>query len=242
FGNLSNAAELEYVWLPSNGGETTRIAWVGGGASQQGRNVPHVGPDSSRVYVWTGSEGLISMRYDGTDRRVVVRVAAPPPPATPLPPGATPPPPPAPDEVVLSPDGKRALVEAAHNVFIITVPPVAGQTPAVSVSGGSIVPTTRITRVGGDFIGWSNDGRMAYYSIGRSFFAYDLALADSLVRDSTARAEPAPGAPATPRPDSAAAAAARADTSKKATAVYEPQRYDVEIIAAKDKPRGTVVL
>lgn len=241
FGNLSNAAELEYVWLPANGGETTRIAWVGGGASQQGRNVPHVGPDSTRIYVWAGTEGLVSMRYDGTDRHVVVRVAGPPPPATPLPPGATPPPPPAPDEVLLSPDGKRALVEASHNVFVIAVPPVAGQTPAVSVTGGSIVPTTRITKIGGDFIGWSNDGRMAYYSIGRSFFAYDVALADSLMRDSTVRAESAPtppGGPAGPRPDSAA----RADTSKKGTSVYEPQRYDVEIIATKDKPRGTMVL
>jgi Tol biopolymer transport system component len=239
FGSLSNAAELEYVWLPANGGNMTRIAWVGGGASQQGRNVPHVGPDSSRIYVWSGQEGLISMRYDGTDRRTVVRVAGPPPPATPLPPGATPPPPPAPDEVLLSPDGRHALVEASHNVFLITVPPVAGQTPAVTVSGGSSVPTTRITKIGGDFIGWSNDGRSAYYSIGRSFFSYDLALADSLVRDSTARAEPVPAAvPTPPRADSAA----RADTAKKGTAVYEPQRYDIEIVAPKDKPRGTVVL
>jgi Tol biopolymer transport system component len=238
FGNLSNAAELEYVWLPSAGGETTRVTWVGGGGSQQGRNVPHVGPDSSRIYVWAGNEGLVSMRYDGTDRRVVVRVSAPPPPATPLPPGATPPPPPAPDEVLLSPDGRRALVLATHNVYVITVPPVAGQAPAVSVTAGSIVPTTRITKIGGDFIGWSSDGRMAYYSIGRSFFAYDVALADSLVRDSTARAEPAPGGATGQRADSAG----RADTTKKATAVYEPQRYDVEITAAKDKPRGTVVL
>ncbi|HEY5059890.1 MAG TPA: amidohydrolase family protein, partial [Gemmatimonadaceae bacterium] len=237
FGNLSNSAELEYVWLPSSGGELTRIAWVGGGASQQGRNEPHVGPDSSRIYVWAGNEGLISLRYDGTDRRTIVRVSAPPLPATPLPPGTTPPPPPPPDEVVLSPDGKRALVLAQHNVYVITVPPVAGQTPAVSVTSGSIVPTTRITRIGGDFIGWSRDGRTAYYSIGRSFFAYDVALADSLQRDSSARADAAP--PAGPgRPDSTA----RADTTKKASMVYEPQRYDVEIVAQKDKPRGTVVL
>ncbi|MDB4875318.1 MAG: Amidohydrolase [Gemmatimonadetes bacterium] len=238
FGSHSNAAELEYVWLPANGGETTRISWVGGGLTQQGRNVPHVGPDSSRIYVWAGTEGLVSMRFDGTDRHVVVRVAAPPPPATPMPPGATPPPPPAPDEVLLSPDGRHALVEAEHNVYMITVPPVAGQTPAVAVTGGSIVPTTRITKIGGDFIGWSNDGRTAYYSIGRSFFAYDLALADSLVRDSTARAEATAAGPPAPRADSTA----RADTTKKATSVYEPQRYDVEIVAVKDKPRGTVVL
>ena len=240
FGSHSNAAELEYVWLPANGGETTRITWVGGGATQQGRNVPHAGPDSSRVYVWAGTEGLVSMRFDGTDRRVVMRVSAPPPPTAPLPPGATPPPPPPPDEVVLSPDGKRALVLAARNVFVVTVPPVAGQTPAVSVTGSSIVPTSRITKIGGDFIGWSNDGRSAFYSIGRSFFSYDVGLADSLVRDSTSRAEPgagAPGAGGAPRDSTA-----RTDTTKKPTTVYDPQRYDVEIIVPKDKPRGSVVL
>lgn len=244
FGNLGNAAELEYVWIPSSGGEATRITWVGGGQSEEGRNVPHVGPDSSRIYVWSGSEGLVSMRFDGTDRRVVVRVAAPPGPSNPLPPGATPPPPPVPDEVLLSPDGRRALVAADNNVFLITVPPVAGQAASVSVTAGSVVPTTRLSKIGGDFIGWSNDGRTAFYSIGRSWFSYDVQLAEQTVRDSVSRADsvaaanavaPAAGAPA------AAAGAAR-DTTKKAGPAYEAQRHDITIVAAKDRPRGTVVL
>lgn len=236
FGNLSNAAELEYVWLPAQGGDATRITWVGGGQSQEGRNVPHVGPDSARMYVWAGSEGLVSMRFDGTDRKVVVRVNGPPPPANPLPPGATPPPPPAPDEVLLSPDGKRALVHADNNVYLIAVPPVAGQASAVSVTAGSIVPTTRLTKVGGDFIGWSNDSRTAFYSIGRSWFNYDVELAESAVRDSVARADSLAAVGA------AAPAGAARDTTKKAGPAYEAQRMDIEITATKDKPRGTVVL
>ncbi|NOT08923.1 MAG: hypothetical protein HOP28_12060, partial [Gemmatimonadales bacterium] len=187
FGNVNNA-ELEYVWLPAEGGEATRIAWAGSGQSQQGRNVPHVGPDSARLYVWAGNEGLVSMRFDGTDRKVVVRVAGPPLPAQPLAPGATPPPPPSPDEVLLSPDGKRALVLANNNVFLITVPPVVGQAPAVAVSGSS-VPTARLTKVGGDFIGWSTDARAAFYSIGRSYFEYNVGAAEVAIRDSVARAD-----------------------------------------------------
>ncbi len=244
FGSLSNAAELEYVWLPANGGEATRIAWVGGGQSQQGRNVPHVGPDSTRMYVWAGAEGLVSMRLDGTDRRVVVRVSAPPQPAFPLPPGATPPPPPLPDEVLLSPDGKRALVAADHNVYLITVPPVVGQAGAVSVTAGSVVPTTRLTKVGGDFIGWSNDSRTAVYSIGRSYFQHDVRTAEVAVRDSVARADSvaAGGGAGGAAGAGAAAAAAPKDSTKRATVAYEAQRHDVEITAAKDRPRGTVVL
>ena len=252
FGSLGGGAELEYVTIPAGGGDITRVAWVGAGASQEGRNVPHIGPDSSRMYVWAGTEGLVSMRFDGTDRKVVVRVTGPPPPAQPLPPGVTPQPPPPPDEVLLSPDGRRALVHADNNVYLITVPPVVGQAAAVSVTAGSVVPTTRLTKVGGDFIGWQNDSRSAFYSIGRSFFNYNLTLGDSLVRDSLSRAENTPGggavggapgggaagAPAAP----GAAPAAANDTTKKPSMVYEAQRYDVEIKAPKDRPRGTVVL
>ena len=245
FGSLSNAAELEYVWLPAAGGDVSRIAWVGGGQSQQGRNVPHVGPDSSRLYAWAGAEGLVSMRLDGTDRKVVVRVAGPPQPSLPLPPGATPPPPPFPDEVLLSPDGKRALVAADENVYVITVPPVVGQSPAVSVTSGSVVPTTRLTKIGGDFIGWSNDSRFAVYSIGRSYFQYDVRAAEAAVRDSIARADSVVAAGSTGGAGAGAGAGATAetkDTTKRATVAYDAQRHDVEITATKDRPRGTVVL
>ena len=50
------------------------------------------------------------MRFDGTDRKVVVRVSGATAAGSTAPAGATPPPPPPPDEVLLSPDGKRALV------------------------------------------------------------------------------------------------------------------------------------
>lgn len=243
FGNLSNA-ELEYVTIPAAGGEATRIAWTGSGQSQQGRNVPHVGPDSSRLYVWAGNEGLVSMRLDGTDRKIVVRVAGPPPPAQPLPPGATPPPPPSPDEVLLSPDGKHALVLAEHNVFMITVPPVVGVAPAIGVNGSG-VPTTRLTRVGGDFIGWSNDGATAFYSIGKSWFQYNVNTAELAIRDSVSRADSiANAAPAGGAGGGAGAAggAAARDTSKKPSMAYEAVRFDIRITANKDRPKGSVVL
>ncbi len=229
FGGHSGSAELEYVWLPASGGEPTRITWVGGGATEEGRNAPHVGPDSSRVYIWGDNDGLRSMRYDGTDVKTIVKVQGPPAPGF-LPNAPTPPP----DEVILSPDGTRALVYANRNVYLITVPFVGGEAPTIAVTGTSAVPVRRLTKVGGDFIGWSSDGRAAHYSIGRSFFRYDLALADSLVADSTDRSRAQAAAPA--RPDSAAA------TAPKPSNAYEAQRVDVEITARKDKPTGTVVL
>ncbi len=232
FGNHNPAAELEYVWLPADGGEPNRIAWVGGGTTQQGRNAPHAGPDPDRVYVWTGSDGLVSMRYDGTDIRPIVKVTAP----SPGGPGSSG----TPDEVVLSPDGRRAVVRANRNVFLITVPRVGGAAPTVSVSSSSSMPTRRLTRVGGDFVGWSPDGSMAHYSIGRSYFQYDVALGDSLVADSVATARAEDGAD-TDEDEEEDAADEESDDDEGGP-VYEADRYTVEIIVEKDKPQGVLVL
>jgi len=201
FGSHAATADLEYVWLPADGGEPTRITWVGSGATQQGRNAPHFGPDPNRIYVWAGSDGLLSMRYDGTDFKTIIKVTAPSGnrfgPATP-------------DEVVLSPDGRRALVRVSRNVFMIAVPPVGGAAPTVSVGASSAVPTWRLTKVGGDFIGWSNDGSVAHYSIGRSFFRYDLADAEAV-------------AAAIEQAEAAAKAKAEAEAEAKAEAEAEAE-------------------
>ena len=247
FGNHSGAAELEYVWLPAAGGVPTRIAWVASGATEQGRNAPHIGPDPDRIYVWAGSEGVLSVRFDGTDFKPVVKVTAPAPPGA----GGGGPP----DEVVLSPDGKRALVRANRNVFMVTVPPVGGAVPTVSAATPSSVPTWRLTKVGGDFVGWTQNSSAAFYSIGRSFFVHDLALASEVdaANRATAEAEaeraatsPAPGPPAAP---AAGAATPAQDPAQKPatppkppTFEYEPHRVDVEITVDKDKPKGTIAL
>ena len=236
FGQHSPAAELEYVWLPAEGGDPARITWVGRGTTQQGRNSPHPGPDPDRVYIWAGTDGLLSMRYDGTDVRTVVKVTAParPGPGTPG----------SPDEVVLSPDGKRAVVRANRNVFTITVPPAGGEAPTVSVASSSSMPTRRLTRIGGNFVGWTRDGAAAFYSIGRSFFLYDVALGDSLVADSVAAARAEERAEAEAGDEEAADSAdvIEEEEDEEGSPVYEAARFDIEITVPKDKPRGTVVL
>jgi hypothetical protein len=143
------------------------------------------------------------MRFDGTDIKTVVKVTAP---STGGQGG-----PPTPDEVVLAPDGKHALVRANRNVFLITVPPIGGNAPTVSAAATSSVPTWRLTKVGGDFVGWTSDGSAAHYSIGRSFFLHDLATAATVdatnranadaeaERTAAAAAAPAPPTPA-PQP------------------------------------------
>ena len=222
-GNNAEAAGLELVSLPATGGAATTITMV----TRYGQ--PHFGPDSTRVYIYEPAEGLVSMRLDGTDRRQILHAS--------LVEGAggrggnagqT-------NEVLLSPDGERALVQAETNLYLINAVPMTGANgPSITLlnPAQSAVPVRRLTRIGGDFPGWSRDGKQIYYSIGHAYFTYDVARADSLVRDSTLRAGEAGRAT---RGDSAAGEA-------RARAVYEPARLDVVITVPKDKPSGTVVL
>ena len=228
-GPSADAAGVELVWMPASGGAATVITPV----TRFGQ--PHFGPDSNRVYVYEPSEGLVSMRWDGTDRRAHLRIGS----ATPPGGGA---PAPGADEILISPDGERAIVQLGSNVYVVAAVPVIGAVaPQISLvnPARSAVPVRRLTRVGGDFARWTDDGRHVTYSLGRSFFTYDVARADSLVRDSTARADSVRnvrgGADSMTRgPRTAGSAPARM--------AYEPMRLDVGIILPKDKPVGTVVL
>jgi hypothetical protein len=257
----------ELVWLPAAGGSLTSIAPV------TGAGWPHfTARESDRVYYYDGRDGLVSLRFDGTDRKELVKVT-----------GyvdarqSTPRPTPA-DEILISPDGDRALVMADNNVYVVAVPPVGGQTPTISVANpaNAPVPVKRLTRIGGDFAGWRDPGTV-FYSIGHSFFTYDLARADSLVRDSTARADSVRRARSAQRgaardttlPDSVrgdstqhadtaragqrpteqvalatgdSARVARSDSSRRSTPAYEPERLDVLITVPRDRPRGSVLL
>ena len=253
FGGNSGAAELQYVWLPASGGETTQIAWLGSGPTEEGRSNPHIGPDPDRIYVWVGGDdGLVSMRYDGTDIKSVVKVSGPPSPNRGT--GSRPAPP---EEVILSPDGTRAIVQANRQVYMITVPPVGGEAPTVSVNARSSVPTWSLSEIGGDFVGWRPDGEVAHFSIGRSFFQWDVAAADSVAdvirAEERAEAAEEAAADADAGADDAAADAdadegdedAEEDDSEEdddGTKPYEANRVDVEIVVARDKPEGVIAL
>src|SRR5262249_22045732 len=73
-----------------------------------------------------------------------------------------------------------------------------------------------------------------------SFFLYDLARGDSLVRDSVMKTESrgARGAGG----DSTRQGGGGTDTTSRPAPVYEAQRMDVTISMPRDKPHGTVAL
>lgn len=80
---------------------------------------------------------LVSVALDGTDERTHVVFD-----------GA--------DEVVISPDGARIAYTSKHQAWVTAMPPRGAG--AVKIADGGL-PTTRLTQIVGDWIGWSPDGR-----------------------------------------------------------------------------------
>lgn len=229
------APGYELVWVPAAGGAATRVSPI----NAWGR--PHFSRDPNRIYIYEGPEGLISMRYDGTDRRAHIKVTGytyPGPGAEPDPAG----------EIVISPDSDRVLALVGNYVYLVTVPLVGGQTPTVNVSDPSAAafPAKRLTMIGGDFVGWTPDARRAYWSIGRTFLQWDPTVADSMDRLKTRvdslRADSLKSDSTKALPDSVQKRLkARSDSLTKLPA-YEAQRVDVAIRVPRDVPQGTVVL
>ncbi|MEZ4457062.1 MAG: amidohydrolase family protein, partial [Gemmatimonadales bacterium] len=200
----------EFVWVPAAGGAVTVIAPSGG------RRAPHFGPDSTRIYAYGGREGLVSMRWDGTDVKGLLKVTGPGQPGGGTPPSAS--------LILMAPRGDQALAQVGNDLYVVTVPLVGGETPTVSVADPATAafPARKLTEIGGEFPAWDVTGRKVHWSIGPAHVVYDLdrarAFEDSLrtaPRDSTRRG-PAPR--------------------------YQPEETRIRITAPRDVPRQSLVL
>src|SRR5215469_11630417 len=151
----------DLIWLPSGGGDANLIL------PARGASDPHFGPEPDRVYVYSDA-GLISLRYDGTDRRTVLRVVG----KTWFPNPDQPDGNPA-DDVRISPDGKWALAQITNQVYLLAVPRTGDGPITVDVSK-SPVPLRKLTDVGGDYLNFADGGKTVTWAEGSSFFRIPL--------------------------------------------------------------------
>jgi Tol biopolymer transport system component/imidazolonepropionase-like amidohydrolase len=160
---ISPGAPQDLYWLPANGGDARFIA------SSQGGSMPHFAGGSDRVYL-SSSRGLSSITLDGYDRRTHLQVTGT---------GAGPNPPPA-DQIRLSPDGARVFVELQNRLIVLAAPRAGKETIKISVKpkGDAAVPIKRIGTEGGDYIGWSADGKAVVWALGNNIHWQD-ATADT---------------------------------------------------------------
>jgi imidazolonepropionase-like amidohydrolase/Tol biopolymer transport system component len=199
----------EFVWVPATGGATSVIAPTGG------RGVPHFGADPARIYSYGGADGLVSMRWDGTDLKGHLKVTGATLPGATNPPNA--------NLILMAPSGDQALAQLGMDLYVLPVPYVGGPTPTVSVAdlATAAVPVRKLTDIGGEFPAWAAGGRRVHWSIGNAHLVYDLDRAKAF-EDSVRTATP--------------------DSAAKAQARYRPEEHRIRITARRDVPQSTLVL
>jgi len=236
-GPFAPGANEDLIWVSAEGGEVTVIA------PTEGRGMPHFTGDAQRIYLYHNSNGLVSIRWDGTDEKAHVKVT-----------GSTRPgaqQPNRPDVVLMAPAGDQALALLDNQIFAVTVPYLGGETPTISLANpaNTAFPASQLTDIGGQFPAWGADGRTVHWSIGNAHVAYDLdaakAFADSVKAakklEEEAEAEEAQEAEAAEATE-AAENLEEEKQEEKEEPKYEPTEVRILIEAARDIPQGVVVL
>jgi len=154
-------ANMDLVWLPAGGGDIHLIL------PARGAGRPHFGPELDRIYLYSDA-GLVSLRYDGTDRRTLLKVFGKSWFPDPDHPDGNPA-----DDVRVSPDGHWALAQVSNQVYLLAAPRMGGEAPSVDVSK-SPVPIRKVTEVGGDYMGWADNGKTIVWAEGSTFFRLPL--------------------------------------------------------------------
>ena len=225
-------ANLDLIWLSSDGGEANLILPARGAAH------PRFGPEPDRIYVYSES-GLTSLRYDGTDRKTIVKVVGKVWFPDPDKPDGNPA-----DDVRISPDGQWALAQLSNQVYLIAVPRMGGEAPTVDISK-SPVPLRKITEVGGDYMDFADGGKTVVWAEGSTFFRLPI---DQVEFEAPKRADdsaPAKDKNVAPPPKTAAAAAADAETKKEEKdklPKLHPEEISVNLQFPRHKPLASAVL
>lgn len=221
FGGL--AVPLDLVWLPADGGDLTVVM------AARGTRTPHFGDDPSRIHVYS-EDGLVSVRYDGSDTRTVIKVTGPA--------GNRPrPKPPAAAAVRISPDGKHVLAFVNKQLWLIPVTLTGGEAASISVRDPAFA-SARITDIGADFFGWADGGRTITWAIGSTVFSRPLATVE--LRKPVEKEDGAEG----PEGDSETTGESKAeDELKKPLDEHESvSAIEIILLVPRAKPRGTIVL
>jgi Tol biopolymer transport system component len=145
------------VWISADGGDINVIV------PARGVITPHFGGGQDRVYAY-GDQGLISMQFDGTDRRTHVKIVG----------EGWGPEPKRAQVARISPDGRHALALVNEQLYVLGVPGSGEARPTINVSAAS-ESVRKITEVGADYFAWADGGSTITWGLGSSFFRQPLA-------------------------------------------------------------------
>ncbi len=225
--DFGSTPSMDLVWIPAEGGDAKLIL------PARGVGHPHFTRDKDRIYVYTEG-GLISMRFDGTDRRTHLKVVI----GKqwfPLPPEMGEGEPAA--DVRSSPDGDWALALVSGQLYVLAVPHMGGEAPTVKVDSAS-VPVKKLTQVGADYMAWADGGNTITWAVGSTFFRQALSTV-SFEPEKKPEGEGSTEAKsyATEKP-----AEAKESAEKKEEKKSPAEQFSVTIEGPRYRPQGTVVL
>jgi imidazolonepropionase-like amidohydrolase/Tol biopolymer transport system component len=240
----------EIAWISGDGGAITVIERA------KGRGNPHFVKSDDRIYLYNSEKGLLSIRWDGTDEKSHVKVT-----------GITtygfsastnhcmimetetePKTEPSNAEVItMAPEGDKAVAQINNDIYVVTIPKTGGEVPKISVADveKAQFPATKITRLGGEFVTWSSDAKLVYFSLGNAFFTYNLADARTKeleLKRKKAAEEKAKEEKKDEKKDEKKEETEEEKAKKEKEESYKPNEIRVKVVVQKDIPLGKLLL
>lgn len=213
---------IDLVWVPSTGGEASVIKGI------SGLDAPHFVMGSDRIYATQRGAGLVSMRWDGTDRKEHVQVRGG------APGGGQGP---AASVIRMAPEGDQAMALVGNQLYVVTVPSgVGADAPTISVANPSSAafPAEQLTDIGAQFPAWGANSREVHWALGNAHFVYDLDDAQAFA-DSVEAAEAA-------EDETEDAEEEEGDEDDDEDARYRPGESRIMVEIERDTPEGMLAL
>jgi len=160
-------AASELVWLPASGGDPS-VVLVG----DELRYV-HFTNDPDRIFLTithiptflAANSDLVSVRWDGTDRRTYMKVRGRDAWGADYSPTV---------DIQTSPDGKQALIAYRNQLYLSSLPLPDGEVPVVNVSAPANA-VARLTTFGADEAVWAAQGKLIAWTLGSTLFTLPAA-------------------------------------------------------------------
>jgi Tol biopolymer transport system component len=250
------SAPKQLVWMSASGGEMNLI--------EEGNSFsnPHFTNTDERVYLNKEGGNLVSMRYDGLDKKVHLKLSG----ITTygssldkfhdhtgdhehsLLPAA--------EEawrektkpsqanlIQISPNGKKVLAQINNDIYQVFLPQY-GQTAKISLAevASASFPALKLTVMGGEFPTWSADSKFIHWSLGAAHFIYNLekgqAFSDSTIAaKQAAKKKSENDSIKEDKEDSK-----KEETKKKEEAKFAARELKIKVPYTKDIPKGAILI
>lgn len=220
-GDLSDEIWEEIRWVDAGGGDSQLVTGTKNRGNNRRMARPAFSADGERIFFMEDEDGpkpaepgkavLLSVKLDGTDRRVRLRFGLA-------------------EEAVVSPDERWVVFNELHNAYV-TALPEAGREVEISSDGGAL-PLGKLTDEGGEWVNWADAGKTVTWVFGSTYhrLAFDKALPTPKPAES-----PAPAAA-----DKKKAGAKAEDKKDEKAKLPESQSIEIALSLPRAKPEGTV--